>query len=90
MMNAATKVELIKKIAALPESLPDESDAEILLEMQRQLAEINDILNAMLQHEEQRAKNWQTTVEAMEAARRGELVTVDGIEGLFADLHADD
>jgi hypothetical protein len=96
MMNAATKIELIKKIASLPESLPDESDdgrsAEIqkLLEMQRLLAEINDILNTMLQHEEQRAKNWQTTVEAMEATRRGELVTVDGIEGLFAYLHADE
>ncbi len=45
----------------------------------------------MIQREEQRrAKNWQTTVDAMEAARRGELVTVDGIEGLFAYLHADE
>jgi hypothetical protein len=26
----------------------------------------------------------------MKAARRGELVTVGNIEGLFADLHADD
>ncbi len=32
----------------------------------------------------------ETTIEAMEAARRGELVTVGDIEGLFADLHADD
>ncbi len=32
----------------------------------------------------------ETTLEAMKAARRGELVTVGNIEGLFADLHADD
>ena len=32
----------------------------------------------------------ETTIEAMKAARRGEVVTVGGIEGLFADLHADD
>jgi len=30
------------------------------------------------------------TVEAMKAARRGELVTVGGVEQLMADLHADD
>jgi DNA-damage-inducible protein J len=30
------------------------------------------------------------TIEAMEAARRGELVTVGSIDALFADLHADD
>jgi DNA-damage-inducible protein J len=30
------------------------------------------------------------TVEAMKAARRGELVTVGSIDGLLADLHADD
>src|SRR5258708_40290597 len=30
------------------------------------------------------------TIEAMKAARRGELVTVGDIEGLFASLHADD
>jgi DNA-damage-inducible protein J len=32
----------------------------------------------------------QTTIEAMEAAERGELVTAGDIEGLFASLHADD
>ena len=32
----------------------------------------------------------ETTIEAMKAARRGELVTVGDIDGLFADLHADD
>ncbi len=30
------------------------------------------------------------TVQAMQAARRGELVTVGGVEDLLADLHADD
>ena len=30
------------------------------------------------------------TVEAMKAARRGELVTVQSVEGLMVDLHADD
>jgi DNA-damage-inducible protein J len=30
------------------------------------------------------------TIEAMEAARRGEVVKVGDIDGLFASLHADD
>ncbi len=30
------------------------------------------------------------TIEAMKAARRGEVVTVGSVEGLMADLHADD
>ncbi len=30
------------------------------------------------------------TIDAMKAARRGELVTVGGVEELMADLHADD
>jgi DNA-damage-inducible protein J len=30
------------------------------------------------------------TVEAMKAARRGEVVKVGGVEDLMADLHADD
>ena len=30
------------------------------------------------------------TVEAMEAARRGELITVGDFKGLIAELHADD
>jgi len=30
------------------------------------------------------------TIEAMKAARRGDLVTVGSVEQLFADLHADD
>src|SRR5215471_17280244 len=30
------------------------------------------------------------TIEAMKAARRGELVTVGSVDQLFADLHADD
>jgi DNA-damage-inducible protein J len=30
------------------------------------------------------------TIEAMKAARRGDLVTVGGVDDLLADLHADD
>jgi DNA-damage-inducible protein J len=30
------------------------------------------------------------TIEAMKAARRGELVTVGGVDELLVDLHADD
>ena len=30
------------------------------------------------------------TVEAMKAARRGELTTIGSIDNLLADLHADD
>jgi DNA-damage-inducible protein J len=30
------------------------------------------------------------TIEAMKAARRGELVTAGGIDELLSDLHADD
>lgn len=30
------------------------------------------------------------TIEAMKAARRGELATVAGVDDLLADLHADD
>ena len=30
------------------------------------------------------------TIAAMEAARRGELVAVGDVDGLMADLHADD
>ncbi len=30
------------------------------------------------------------TIAAMEAARRGDLATVDDVDGLMADLHADD
>ena len=30
------------------------------------------------------------TIEAMKAARRGEVTTVGSVEGLRADLHADD
>ncbi len=30
------------------------------------------------------------TIEAMEAARRGDLVTVGDVDDLIADLHADD
>jgi hypothetical protein len=95
MIDAATKIELIKKIAALPESSRDEAEdrsAEIqkLHEMQKLLADTIDIVNGMLEHEEQRAKNWQTTVEAMEAARRGETKSFDSADEMMAWLHADE
>jgi DNA-damage-inducible protein J len=32
----------------------------------------------------------QETIEAMKAARRGDLVTVGGVDNLLADLNADD
>jgi DNA-damage-inducible protein J len=32
----------------------------------------------------------EATIEAMKAARRGDLVTVGGVDDLLADLHADD
>jgi thioesterase domain-containing protein len=89
MMNAATKVELIKKIASLPDSLPDEGD-EHIAEILDLLAEIDNILNTIHQHEEQRAKNWQTTVQAMQDIERGEFKTFATVEELMADLHADD
>ena len=64
-----------EQIAALPEE---------------RIAEIEDFVDFIRQREEQRVRNWQTTVEAMQAAERGELVTVGDIDGLLADLHADD
>jgi hypothetical protein len=87
-MNADTKVELIKKITALPE-LPS-GDDERVDDIFVLLTKVNDILSDMLVDEEQRARNWQTTVEALEAADRGELKTYGTIEQMFADLHADD
>jgi DNA-damage-inducible protein J len=32
----------------------------------------------------------ESTIEAMKAARRGDLVTVGSVDDLLADLHADD
>jgi hypothetical protein len=65
---------LIEKI----EALPDERKAEV----ERYVDLIRD-------QEELRRRNWQVTVEVMEAARRGEVATVDGVGGLMAYLHAD-
>ena len=68
MLNAAAKVELIRKIASLPESLPDESDArgaELLLEMERLLREANDLLNTLIEHEEQRARAFRRDFAAL-------------------------
>jgi hypothetical protein len=72
--------------------------AKTIMELSRlpdaRIAEVADfvafIRHREEEHEEQRQWNWQTTVEAMEAAERGELVTVGDIDGLMADLHADD
>jgi Protein of unknown function (DUF2281) len=61
------------------ESLPDD-----------RIAQIADYVEFIRQREEERKRNWQTTVEAIEAARRGELKTVGDIKGLFDDLHSDD
>jgi hypothetical protein len=60
------------------ESLPDD-----------RIAQIADYVEFIRQREEERKRNWQTTVEAIEAARRGELETVDGVDGLMAWLHED-
>jgi hypothetical protein len=69
------RATLFEKIAALPEE---------------RIAEIEDFVDFIFQREEQRIRNWQTTIEAMQAAERGELVTVGNIDGLLVDLHADD
>ncbi len=69
------RATLFEKIAALPEE---------------RIAEIEDFVDFIFQREERRIRNWQTTVEAMQAAERGELVTVGDIDGLLVDLHADD
>jgi hypothetical protein len=55
-IDAATKFELIRKIASLPDSLPDESEEQHqkLLEMVRLLEEANKILTSILELEEQR------------------------------------
>jgi hypothetical protein len=69
------RTTLFEKIAALPEE---------------RIAEIEDFVDFIFEREEQRIRNWQTTEEAMQAAERGELVTVGDIDGLLVDLHADD
>jgi hypothetical protein len=66
---------LIEKIEALPE------------ERQREIA---DFIEFIRLQEERRQRNWQVTVEAMEAVRRGEVVHVGDVAGLMASLHADD
>jgi hypothetical protein len=69
------RATLFEKIAALPEE---------------RIAEIEDFVDFIFEREEQRIRNWQTTEEAMQAAERGEFVTVGDIDGLLVDLHADD
>jgi mRNA interferase YafQ len=59
-------------VEALPDDLSDDG-----------IARIADFIKLIRDQEELRKRNWQTTVEAMEAARRGEHVKVEGIEGLM-------
>jgi hypothetical protein len=73
-MNARTAA-ILETLEALPE------------ERQREIA---DFVEFIRQREEQRVKNWQVTVEAMEAAERGETVKFNNLEEFFADLHSDD
>jgi hypothetical protein len=83
---SAAKAELIRKI----ESLPDEEGGAEIVNLLETLRQMNEALSRTIEHEAQRAKNWQVTVEAMEAARRGEVKRFGTIEEMFADLHADD
>jgi hypothetical protein len=73
-MNARSAA-LVEKI----EALPDERIAEIEL-----------FVDFIRQREEQRVKNWQVTVEAMEAARRGEAKSFDSTDEMMTWLHADE
>jgi hypothetical protein len=66
---------LVEQIEALPD------------DRQREIA---DFVAFIRQQEERRQRNWQVTVEAMEAARRGEVKSFATIEDLVADLHADE
>ena len=64
---------LIEKIEALPAD---------------RIPEIENLVDR-IQQEETRKRNWQTTVESIEAARRGELETVGDVDGLMAWLRSD-
>jgi hypothetical protein len=60
---------------------------EAIKDLKAEVATLNAKINAILMAAEiPNAK----TIEAMEAARLGELVTVDGVKGLMDYLHADD
>jgi hypothetical protein len=74
-MNMNARARLLEAIETLSEE---------------RIAQILEYAKLIRDQEELRKRNWQVTVEAMEAARRGEHVKVDGIEGLMAYLHADD
>jgi hypothetical protein len=76
-MNARASLKEI--VEALPDDLSDDG-----------VAKIADYIKLVRDQEELRRRNWQVTVEAMEAARRGKLVTFDSVDALMADLAADD
>jgi hypothetical protein len=96
MLDAATKLELIKEITSLPESLPDlpdgrdAEDQKQIDEVLRLLAKANAIIRQLIEHEERRKLNWAETVEAIEAARRGETKSFASADEMMAWLHADD
>jgi hypothetical protein len=73
-MNARTAA-ILEKIEALPD---------------QRIAEIEDFVDFIRQREEQRAKNWQVTLDAMQEGERGEVKSFATVEDLMADLHADD
>jgi hypothetical protein len=65
-MQMNARASLIETI----ESLPDD-----------RIAQIADYVEFIRQREEVRQRNWQTTVEAIEAARRGKLETRSAYSG---------
>jgi hypothetical protein len=75
-MNARANLREI--VEALPDDLSDDG-----------VARIADFIKLIRDQEELRKRNWQTTVEAMEAARRGETVKVGDVNGLMAWLDED-
>ncbi len=75
-MNARAS---LKEIEALLVDLSDDGVAKIV-----------DYAKMVRDQEDLRKRNRQVTTEAIEAARRGELVRVGDVAGLMADLHADD
>lgn len=71
--------------AVLPISLLDDIVKALPPQAAAEMAAITGALR-----EEERKRNWQTTVDAMEAARRGETKSFDSTDEMMAWLHADD
>ena len=76
-MNARTTLKEI--VEALPDDLSDDG-----------IARIADYVKMVRDQEQLRKRNWQTTVEAIEAAQRGETVKVGDVAGLMAWLDEED